>query len=100
MDADGDTVVRLVAANLTDEFQDGVDGRGDIVVWPVFIVELADSAGFLQEEKSAGRVRGRPTAPRGCCRSSHGHQLGRRHGKGKLACCRHLQFPSASAGKG
>lgn len=55
MDADGNAVVWLVAANLTDELQNGVDGRGNIMVWPVLIVELVDSAGFLQEEKSADR---------------------------------------------
>lgn len=58
MDADGDAVVRLVAANLADELQDGVNGRGDVVVRPVFIVELVDGADFLQEEKSVGRVWG------------------------------------------
>lgn len=58
VDAEGNTVVWLVAANLTDELQDGVNGRGDIVVWPVFIVELVDGADFLQEEMSSGRVRG------------------------------------------
>lgn len=55
VDADGNAVVWLVAANLTDELQNGVDGRGNIMVWPVLIVELVDSAGFLQEEKSADR---------------------------------------------
>lgn len=55
MDADGNAVVWLVAANLTDELQNGVDGRGNIMVWPVLIVELVDGAGFLQEEKSADR---------------------------------------------
>lgn len=56
MDADGDAVVRLVAANLSDELQDGVNRRGDVVVRPVFVVELVDGAGFLQE-KSGGRPR-------------------------------------------
>lgn len=62
MDADGDAVVWLVAANLTDELQDGVDGQGDVVVWPVFIVELVDRADFLQE-KSTGRVWVWPAQP-------------------------------------
>ena len=65
------------------------------MVRPVFIVELVDGADFLQEEKSTGRVRGWPAPPRGCCRSFPGRKLGRRQGKGKLACCRRLQFPSA-----
>lgn len=52
VDADGDAVIWLVAANLSDELQDGVDGRGDVMVRPVFIVELVDSAGFLQEKRS------------------------------------------------
>lgn len=80
MDADRDPVIGLVAANVPDELQDGLDGRGHVVIWPVFVVEVVDGAGCLQE-KSSGRV----------------WDVGMAREAGFLL---HLQLPSASAGKG
>lgn len=80
MNADRDPVIGLVAADVPDELQDGLDGRGDVVVWPVFVVEVVDGAGCLQE-KSSGRV----------------WDVSMARGAAFLL---HPQLPSASAGKG
>lgn len=83
MDADRDPVIRLVAANVPDELQDGLDGRGDVVVRPVSVVEMVDGAGCLQE-KSSGRVRDISTARRaGFLLHPHLHQ----QAKGRAAVC-------------
>jgi len=63
VDADGDAVIWLVAANLTNELQNGVNGRGNVVVRPVLVVELVDGAHCLREERSAGRTLTWPSAP-------------------------------------
>jgi len=94
VDADRDAVVRLVAANVANELQDGVDGRGDVVVWPVSVVELVDGANFLQEEKSAGRGRGH----RGAAAAAG---VGAGQDTGTAAAVLQTSLgPSASMGKG
>lgn len=80
MDADRDPVIGLVAANVPDELQDGLDGGGDVVVRPILVVEVVDGAGCLRE-KSSGRV----------------WHVGMARAAGFLL---HPQLPSASAGKG
>lgn len=56
VDADGDAVIWLVAANLANELQNGVNGRGNVVVRPVLVVELVDGARCLRGERTAGRT--------------------------------------------
>lgn len=80
VDAHRDPVIGLVAANVPDELQDGLDGGGHVVVWPVLVVEVEDGAGCLQE-RSSGRV----------------WDVGTARGAGFLL---HPQLPSAAAGKG
>lgn len=73
VDAHGDPVIGLVAANVPDELQDGLDGRGDVVVRPVLVVEVVDGAGCLQDKSriSAGFLLDQKSCP---ITSSHLHQ--------------------------
>lgn len=73
VDADRDPVIGLVAANVPDELQDGLDGGGHVVVRPVLVVEVVDGAGCLQEKSriSAGFLLSQKSCP---IPSSHLHQ--------------------------
>lgn len=47
---DGDVVVLLVFSHETDHVQDGIKRRRDVVIGPVYVMELRYPPGFLRED--------------------------------------------------